>query len=231
MEREEPLGRCVRDDARCTARAYRREVLPDFPCSHGAAQKLHVFTGVNPYRDLQRWVSNELQLIVHRPREFDELGQRPAHGTEVAGWVGEAWNGAETESRNTPWGVFPLTGDRHRSFSASLRNSSGTEREIPSATDAYPIASHPKRSRILSTAQSATQRAMPFLVPGRRASSLSPSGSSSCPSQCSSRCDTEIARSEMVFSSGGSARTARTSSSAISARIPVADIGASSVTD
>jgi len=30
-----------------------------------------------------------------------ELGQRPAHGTEVAGWVGEAWNRAETESRNT----------------------------------------------------------------------------------------------------------------------------------
>jgi hypothetical protein len=40
------------------------------------------------------------------------------------------------------------------------------------------------------------------LVPGRGASSLSPSGSSSCISQCSSRCDTEIARSEMVFSSG-----------------------------
>ena len=51
-------------------------------------------------------------------------------------------------------------------------------------------------------AQSAAQRAMPFLVPGRRASSSSPSGSSSCTSQCSSRCDTEIARSEMVFSSG-----------------------------
>jgi len=49
---------------------------------------------------------HELQLLIHHPREFDELGQRPAHGTEVAGWVGEAWNGAETESRNTPYGVF-----------------------------------------------------------------------------------------------------------------------------
>src|SRR5260370_26543767 len=71
------------------------------------------------------------------------------------------------------------TGNGHRSFSASLRNSSGTEGEVPSATDPYPIASHPKRSRILSTAWSAAQRALPFLVPGRRASSGSPSGSSS----------------------------------------------------
>jgi hypothetical protein len=45
------------------------------------------------------------------------------------------------------------------------------------------------------------------------------------------RCDTEIAKSEMVFSFGRSARTARTSSSAALARITVAEIGASSVTD
>ena len=94
------------------------------------------------------------------------------------------------------------TFDDHRSFSASLRNSSGTEGEMPSATDPYPMASHPKRSRILSTAWSAAQRAMPFLVPGRRASSASSSGSSSSRSQCFPRCDTEIAGSEIVFSSG-----------------------------
>jgi hypothetical protein len=50
-------------------------------------------------------------------------------------------------------------------------------KEMPSATDPYPTASHPKRSRILSMAWSAAQRAMPFLVPRRRASSVSPSGS------------------------------------------------------
>ena len=46
------------------------------------------------------------------------------------------------------------------------------------------------------------QRAIPLLVPGRRFSSSSPSGSSSCTSQWLSRCDTEIASSEMVLSSG-----------------------------
>src|SRR5262249_49462833 len=65
----------------------------------------------------------------------------------------------------------------------------------------YPTASHPKRSRIMSTAQSAVQRAIPLLVPGLRFSSSSPSGSSSCTFQCFSRCDTEIASSDMVFSS------------------------------
>src|SRR6516165_12356155 len=58
-----------------------------------------------------------------------------------------------------------VRGDRHRSFSASSRNASGTEREGPSATDPYPTASHPKRSRILSMARSADQRANPRLVP------------------------------------------------------------------
>ena len=56
----------------------------------------------------------------------------------------------------------------HRSFSASSRNSSGTVRESSNATDPYPTACHPKRSRILSTARSAIQRVMPNLVPGRR---------------------------------------------------------------
>ena len=86
----------------------------------------------------------------------------------------------------------------YKSFSASSRNSSGTDR----ATDPYPTASHPKRSRIMSTARSAVQRAILLLVPGRRFSSSSPSGSSSCTFQCFSRCDTEIASSDMVFSSG-----------------------------
>ena len=95
-----------------------------------------------------------------------------------------------------------VRGDRHRSFSASSRNSSGTEREAPSATDPYPAASHPKRPRIESTARSTTRRAMPFLVPGRRFSSRSRSGSSSCTTECFSRFDTEIASSEMVCSSG-----------------------------
>src|SRR4029077_20588096 len=51
---------------------------------------------------------------------------------------------------------YPSMGDGHRSFSASLRKSSGTEREM-SCGDPYPIASQPKRSRILSTAQSTAQ--------------------------------------------------------------------------
>jgi hypothetical protein len=51
-------------------------------------------------------------------------------------------------------------------------------------------------------------------------------GSSSSRSQCSSRCDTEIERSETIFSTGCFARTVRTKSSAISTRIIVAEIGA-----
>jgi len=90
----------------------------------------------------------------------------------------------------------------YRSFSASSRNSSGTDRESPNMTDPYPTASHPKRSRIMSIARSAAQRAIPLLVPGRRFSSSSPSGSSSCTSQCFSRCDTEIASSDKLLSSG-----------------------------
>ncbi len=43
----------------------------------------------------------------------------------------------------------------HRSRSASSRNSSGTEPRFPKAAEPYPTASHPKRSRILSTARSA----------------------------------------------------------------------------
>jgi hypothetical protein len=45
-------------------------------------------------------------------------------------------------------------------------------------------------------------RAIPLPAPGRRFSSSSPSGSSSCKSQQVSRCDTEIASSEIVFSPG-----------------------------
>src|SRR4029077_15654585 len=89
----------------------------------------------------------------------------------------------------------------HKSFSASSRNSSGTEREKPSA-DPYSTASHPKRSRILSTARSAIQRAIPLLLPGRRFSSSSPNGSSSCTSQCCSSCDTDIPSNEMILSCG-----------------------------
>src|SRR6267142_3533173 len=92
-------------------------------------------------------------------------------------------------------------GDNHRSFSASSRNSSGTERERPSA-EPYSTASHPQRSRILSTARSAVQRAIPLLLPGRRFSSSRPKGSSSCTSQCRSSCDTEIPSNEMVLSCG-----------------------------
>ena len=67
------------------------------------------------------------------------------------GSIGEVWNGLRDRLRNHSISVlFSVTGDGHRSFSASSRHSSGTERVIPSITDAYPIASHPKRSRILS---------------------------------------------------------------------------------
>src|SRR5215470_12568627 len=54
-------------------------------------------------------------------------------------------------------GVIPATSWRvvYKSFSASSRNSSGTDREGPNTTDPYPTASHPKRSRIMSTARSA----------------------------------------------------------------------------
>src|SRR5215469_6715547 len=51
-----------------------------------------------------------------------------------------------------------VAASRHRSFSASSRNESGTDRDAPNRTDPYPTASHPKRSRILSMARSAVQR-------------------------------------------------------------------------
>ena len=118
-----------------------------------------------------------------RPRPASPYRTEPAAGSGPGGSrMGQSvkFGMAERPTPQPPHKrVFPVTDGGHRSFSASLRNSSGTEREIPSATDPYPTASHPKRSRILSTAQSAAQRAMPFLVPGRRVSSLSPSGSSS----------------------------------------------------
>ena len=141
---------------------------------------------------------------------------------------------ARTDSLSTNFrreGLIPATSWRvvYKSFSASSRNSSGTDREGPNTTDPYPTASHPKRLRIMSTARSAVQRAIPLSVPGLRFSSSSPSGSSSCTFQCFSRCDTEIASSDMVFSSGSSASVVRTSSSAISARVAVAEIGASSL--
>src|SRR5688500_1474223 len=91
---------------------------------------------------------------------------------------------------------------RHNSFSASARNSSGTERDAPNMTEPYPTESHPKRFRILSTAQSAARRAMPLLVPGRNLSSPSPNESSICNSESFSRFDTDMAKSEMVLSVG-----------------------------
>ena len=45
------------------------------------------------------------------------------------------------------------------------------------------------------------ERATPFLVPGRRPSSMSPSGSSSCTNSGASKCETAIASREIVFSS------------------------------
>jgi hypothetical protein len=57
-----------------------------------------------------------------------------------------------------PWLKLISAGRDQRSFSASSRNSSGTERESPSA-DPYLTASHPKQFRILSMARSAVQRA------------------------------------------------------------------------
>jgi hypothetical protein len=104
-------------------------------------------------------------------------------------------------------------------------------RAIPKATAPYPTASDPKRSRILSIAQSATQRALPLFVPGRRSSPSSAKGSSNCMVGCCSRFDTEIASREMVFSSACLANTPRTRSTAISASIAVAETGAGSVTE
>src|SRR5258706_14470119 len=72
-------------------------------------------------------------------------------------------------TRLTALPYLGITGNRYQSScSASTRNSSGTEWKIPKATDPYPTAPHPKRSRILSTARSAAQRVKPFLLPGRR---------------------------------------------------------------
>ena len=76
---------------------------------------------------------------------------------------------AAADARGLPGPALPGRGQRP--FSASWRNSSGTERSYPRTTDPYPTASQPKRSRILSTARSARRRAMPFLLPGRRFSS------------------------------------------------------------
>jgi hypothetical protein len=94
-----------------------------------------------------------------------------------------ATNLPEVERRTTP----PDSSSCHNSFSASSRKSSGTERENPNTTDPYPTVSHPNRSRIMSTARSAVQRAIPLLAPGLRFSSSSPSGSSSCSFHCFSR--------------------------------------------
>ena len=81
-----------------------------------------------------------------------------------------------------------------------------------------------------SIARSADQRAIPWRAPGRRFSSARPSGSSSCSVDCSRRCETETASGVMTCSRRWSASAARTRSSATSARIVVAEIGASSVT-
>src|SRR5262245_12538495 len=75
----------------------------------------------------------------------------------------------------------------YKSFSASSRNSSGTDR----ATDPYPTASPSETIADHVNSAAAVQRAIPLLVPGRRFSSSSPSGSSSCTFRCFSRCDTE----------------------------------------
>ena len=170
-----------------------------------------------------------LKLIIRRP-----MHQRKRHAGRRNGGRAGVRCEARTDSLSTNFqreGLIPATSWRvvYKSFSASSRNSSGTDREGPNTTDPYPTASHPKRLRIMSTARSAVQRAIPLSVPGLRFSSSSPSGSSSCTFQCFSRCDTEIASSDMVFSLGSSASVVRTSSSAISARVAVAEIGASSL--
>src|SRR5258708_12844942 len=63
----------------------------------------------------------------------------------------------DSEMRSTDFrreGVIPATSWRvvYKSFSASSRNSSGTDPEGPNTTDPYPTASPPKRSRIISPA-------------------------------------------------------------------------------
>jgi hypothetical protein len=111
IERQEPLGRCVRDDG-CTARAYRREVLPDFPCSHGAVQKVHVFTGVNPYRDLQRWVSTSYScLSIALESSMNWASARLTARRWPDGSVKRGMGRVRIQKRPI-WGFFPLTGDR-----------------------------------------------------------------------------------------------------------------------
>src|SRR5207244_10833195 len=123
---------------------------------------------------------------MHLLRDLDNRYEPPMHiasnDSKMLISAGEYRHNSRTSWR----GVY-------KSFSASSRNSSGTDREGPNTTDPYPTASHPKRSRIMSTARSAVQPAIPLLVPGLRFSSSSPSGSSSCTFQCFSSCDTEIA--------------------------------------
>ena len=57
-------------------------------------------------------------------------------------------------------------------------------------------------------ARSARDRATPFFVPGRRPSSPSPSGSSSCTIACASRLDVQRGRVLPVTDNGGDPRNA-----------------------
>ncbi len=82
-----------------------------------------------------------------------------------------------------------------------------------------------------STARSASARISPRFDPGPRASSASPNGSSSCTTGASCKFDSAIASSEILLSFACLARTPRTKSSAISASIAGAEIGAASVTE
>src|SRR6185312_1947578 len=113
----------------------------------------------------------------------------------------------------------------HNSCSASSRNSSGTACLEPNTTDPYPIADQPKRSRMVSTARSAAQCiALSALLSKRRRDLSSPSsGRASCTCDSFARCDTRIPSSEILGSCRYSARTARTSPSAICAS--AADVG------
>ena len=139
---------------------------------------------------------------------------------------------ARTDSLSTNFrreGLIPATSWRvlYKSFSASSRNSSGTHREGPNTNVPYPTAYHPKRLRIMSTARSAVQRAIPLSVPGLRFSSSQRKFQLHLPVLLKMRHGDRQQRYGLLLRVIGKRRT--NESSAISARVAVAQIGASSL--
>jgi hypothetical protein len=109
-----------------------RSHLDDFITAQEFGRSLKTLKGRSPYEYIGRtWTVGPDRSTVdptHQMLLTEHLGMPP--GASI--FLGAAAKGESAEGTR----VFPVTSDGHRSFSGSLRNSSGTEREIPSATDA-----------------------------------------------------------------------------------------------